>query len=340
MIGDMTTIRGTSLQGYLELMAELGGDARAVLSAARIPVALVGSHDHFLDYRRVIHALEGAAEATGARDFGRRLAQRQGVEILGPVGVAARTAPTVGAALQAVNQYLSVYSPALAIDVAVPEDSLARFTWAVKADRPPPHVQSAELSISLSIQVFRLLAGDDFRPTAVSFRHEPLVAESDYRSYYGTTVRFAEDAYGFSFKPEVLGRRLSSDGAVHQVVQDYLQGVVTPLDDEVTGPVRLLVRRMLPTGGLTLELVATHMAVHPRTLQRQLGTEGRTFADIVDEVRRAEAEQYLSTTRMPMTQVAGLLGYAEQSVLSRSCQRWFGMSPSSYRRSMAPRRPR
>ncbi|HJQ06137.1 MAG TPA: AraC family transcriptional regulator [Nocardioides sp.] len=328
----MATIRGTSLQGYLELMEELGGDAGAVLSTARIPVAMVGSHDHFLDHRRVIHALEGAAEATGARDFGRRLALRQGLEILGPVGVAARTAPTVGAALQAVNQYLSFYSPALAIEVTVVDDEHGRFTWAIRAERPPPHVQSAELSISLSIQVFRLLAGGDFRPTTVFFRHEPLVAEDEYRRYYGTTVRFSADEHGFTFKPGILDRRLSSDHAVHQVVQDYLSGVVTPLDDDVTQPVRLLVRRMLSTGGLSLDLVATHLAVHPRTLQRQLAAEGRTFADVVDEVRRAEAEQHLGGSTMPLSQVAGLLGYAEQSVLSRSCQRWFGKSPSAYRR--------
>ena len=49
----------------------------------------------------------------------------------------------------------------------------------------------------------------------------------------------------------------------------------------MTGSTRMLVRRMLPTGGLTLELVASHLAVHPRTLQRQLAAEGRTFAEVV-----------------------------------------------------------
>jgi AraC-like DNA-binding protein len=30
-------------------------------------------------------------------------------------------------------------------------------------------------------------------------------------------------------------------------------------------------------------------------------------------------------------QIAGLLGYSEQSVLSRSCRRWFGRSPRGLR---------
>ena len=140
-IGDKTTIRGTSLLGYQELVQELGGDPRVVLAEARIPPAAVGSHDKFIDYRRVIHALEGAAAATGAPDFGRQLALRQGVEILGPVSVAARTAPNVGAALQAIDQYMSVYSPAVAVQVRVGEDGLARLEWETRANRPPPHRQ-------------------------------------------------------------------------------------------------------------------------------------------------------------------------------------------------------
>jgi AraC-like DNA-binding protein len=331
-IGDMATIRGTSLQGFQELIRELGGDPGAVLAEARIPAAAVGSHDEFIDYRQVLHALEGAAATTGAPDFGRRLALRQGVEILGPVGVAARTAPNVGAALQAIDQYLSVYSPALAVQVRVGDDGTAQLEWGIRAHQPPPHRQGAELGLAVSLRIIRLLAGEDFTPILVNIRHEPLSAPADYRRYFGTTVRFSTPGYGFTFPAAVLERRISSDSAVHQMVQEYLTSVVTPLDDSLTQPVRMLVRRMLPTGGLTLELVASHLAMHPRTLQRQLTAEGSTFADLVDDVRRDEAQHYLRHTRIPFGQLAGLLGYSEQSVLSRSCQRWFGTSPSSYRR--------
>ena len=45
------------------------------------------------------------------------------------------------------------------------------------------------------------------------------------------------------------------------------------------------------------------------------------------------AEVHLRDTDISLSHLTRELGYAEQSVLSRSCQRWFGMGPSSYRKA-------
>lgn len=330
----MSLTRGTSLQGFPELVEELGGDPAVLLALAHIPADAVGDQDSFINHRGVIAALEAAATATGTPDFGRQLAMRQGLEILGPVGVAARTAATVGAALKAIDQYMAVYSPTLSATIdARPTERYARYDWKVVSDRPPPHRQAAELALGVSLQIFRLLAGPDFTPVSVHFRHEPLTGAKDYTRYFGCPVRFSHPNTGFLFPRAILARPLAADTAVHEVVREYLNTIAVPADVQTTEPVRLLIRRMLPTGGLTLDLVANHLAFHPRTLQRQLEAQGTSFATLVDEVRREDTERYLRDSDIPLGQLAGILGYSEQSVLSRSCQRWFGTSASAYRRS-------
>ena len=97
--------------------------------------------------------------------------------------------------------------------------------------------------------------------------------------------------------------------------------------------VAALIRRMLPTGGLDLDLVADHLAHHRRTRQRQLAAQGTTFGALVDQVRREEAERYLRDTDMPLAQLAGILGLSEHSALTRACRRWFGVPPSQLRRA-------
>ena len=43
--------------------------------------------------------------------------------------------------------------------------------------------------------------------------------------------------------------------------------------------------------------------------------------------------------RIPLAQLAGLLGFSEQSAMTRSCRRWFGVPPSALRRQIADRDP-
>lgn len=329
----MSLIRGTALQGFVPLVLELGADADALLRFAHLRPDAVGRHDAFVDYRSVIAVLEAAARATGAGDLGRRLAGRQGLEILGPLGVAARTAPTVGAALASIETYMTFYSPAIAISVSSePGRRVATFEWRVVPDRPPAHRQAAELALGVTCQVFRLLAGPDFFPSSVQLRHGALVEEAEYVAYFGCPVEFSTTRYGFRFPAAVLARPLGADSAVHAVVEDYLSAVVAPAAATgVVDAVVTLVRTMLPTGGLDLDLVADQLALHPRTLQRQLARQGTSFAALVDLVRREEAERYLRETDMPLGQLAGVLGLSEQSALTRASRRWFGGPPSRVR---------
>lgn len=328
----MSLIRGTSLQGFVELTEELGADADPLLREAHLPRAAIGDHDSFIGYRGVVAVLEAAARATGADDFGRRLATRQGLDILGPLGVAARTAATVGDALAAIELYLSVYGPAIAVSVRATAGPTAGFEWRLLDRRPPPHRQAAELGLGVSVRVFRLLAGDDFRPLSVDLRHGAPARDAGHEDYFGCPVRFGAAAYGFRFRRSVLARPLATDHSVHAVVRDYLDSIAVPASAGTTDAVVRLVRRMLPAGGPDLGLVSDHLAVHPRTLQRQLATSGTSFAEIVDDVRRQEAERYLRDTTMPLAQLAGILGFSEQSSLTRACRRWFEAAPSEVRR--------
>lgn len=331
-LDDMSLIRGTSLLGFRELVDELGADSDALLRRAHLSPETIGDHDSFISYRSVVAVLEAAAAATGAGDLGRRLAERQGLEILGPLGVAARTAATVGAALQSIERYMNVYSPALAVGVqAVPGESMAQLTWRLVDERPPPHRQAAELGLGVSVRVFQLLAGPDFRPVSVRLRHEPLVDSQGYAEYFGCRVDFSADAYGFRFPAAVLTRRLGADDSVHAVVQDYLSTIAVPVETAKTDAVVQLIRRMLPTGTLDLDLVAGHLAQHRRTLQRQLAEQGTTFAALVDEVRRDEALRRLQETDMSFGQLSGILGFSEQSAFTRACRRWFDAPPKEVR---------
>jgi AraC-like DNA-binding protein len=326
----MSVIRGTALRGFPDLVSELGGDPDALLSRAGIDPVDVGRFDAFFTYLALIHAVESAAAATCTPDFGRRLGARQGIEILGPVGVAARTTATVADALAIFEQYLAAYSPAIAV-VIESNATTAFVEFNLLIEHPPAHPQSLELSLAVMLRVFRFLFGATYSPTVVHLPHPPLTDRDDYLRYFSCTPRFRERRAGFTFPADDLNRQLSGDDMAHNVVREYLDTVIGRRGTDMATSIRELIRQLLPTGAATVPVIADQFRLHPKALRRRLATEGTNFNAVVDDVRRELAERYLRDTDMTPSHLARELGYAEQSVLSRSCQRWFAAPPAELR---------
>ena len=333
-VGDMSVVRGTALSGYTGLVTELGGDPAELLAAAGLPLASVGTHDVFVPYRAVIMAVESAANATACPDFGRRLALRQDIGNLGPLGVAARTAATVGGAFSIVERFMSAYSPAISARIlpgSGPGESFYAFD--VLIERSPPHPQTTELSLGVSLGIMRMMFDAPYAPLSVHLPHEPLTPVPEYLAYFGCRPYFAQPVAGFAFRTADLDRPLHRDDHAHRAMVSYLRGITTELSG-LAASVRAMARQLLPTGTVNLELIAGELGLHPKTLHRRLAVEQTTFAALVDRVRRDMADRYLRETDISLSHLTRELGYAEQSVLSRSCRRWFGCSATNYRKAV------
>ena len=93
---------------------------------------------------------------------------------------------------------------------------------------------------------------------------------------------------------------------------------------------RVIVPEIL-MGKVAIEVVADRLALHPRTLNRQLEAAGTTYRDEVEQLRYEAAQQLLGNTGMPVTKIGFAFGYAASSVFTRAFQRWSGVSPTVWR---------
>ena len=100
----------------------------------------------------------------------------------------------------------------------------------------------------------------------------------------------------------------------------------------ITGQVRQL---LLGSMGLvaSLEDVARQLAMAPRSLRRRLEEEGTSFRNLVDAERGQLAGQLLENTDMKLEEMALQLGYGDTASFTRAFRRWFGQSPSEYRKA-------
>jgi AraC-like DNA-binding protein len=326
------TIRATCLLQFKELLGELGKDPDAILRQAGIRPDDAGQADRFVSLRAAAQALEAAAAVTSMPDFGRRLAARRSIETIGLLGVAAQSAPTLEAAFEIFSTFIGAHSPGVQAGLTPESGSSASFyELRLLLDGPPRQCQAIEMGLGASLQILRAMLGSAYSPLAVRVPHSALTPPADYVRYFGCTAHFAQPEAGFLLRAADLRRCLQRDDQTRRQAVAELTALIDGRPPSLVQTVTDVTRTLLPSGALTIDLAAKQLGLHPRTLQRRLATEDASFAALVDNVRRDTAQRYLRDTDISLEHLTRLLGYSEQSVLTRSCQRWFSTSPTGYR---------
>ncbi|MCA0936568.1 AraC family transcriptional regulator [Vibrio alginolyticus] len=328
-------IRATNLRGYDNLVQSLGGDAHSLLSNYHIPDADKRDENSFLNFRNMIALLEDTATDLNCPDFGLRLAKFQGMGILGPISVIARSSATVGEALENISDYLHWHCSALTTKHILQtkgQDRTIRLEYWVQGREIDYSVQCYELGLANAMQVIKLLCGNEFKPISAHFMHAKLGEEAAYQNVFGCPVKFNQDWCGFVLPESAFSTPLSSeDEQTCKLARHYLDSQPSPISCSVSDEVRKLIRGLLPTGQCSSEAIASHLSMHKRTLQRKLTQESTTYEQILADERQVIVRKYLKDPNLKLSQISGLLGYSEQATFNRACRSWFGVTPRTYR---------
>jgi AraC-like DNA-binding protein len=327
-------VRTESLTYFAELVRSRGHDAHALFAGVRIDPATVTMRDQFVPYRQMIQLLENAADRLDCPDFGLRLAQRQYAEgILGPLDIAMRNSVTVADAWRFCADHVHTYSAGAHLTIVdEPDRGRTAIRFEILLPRLYRQRQAVEHALLISHLATHMFSGCLAAPREVWFTHEPLEGANGHEDVFGCRVRFGQSCNALfyersAFNTPVVGR----NDRVLQLATYFIDSQFPCPTSFIRTRVRMAIERQLNDGNSTQVEVAAELGMHPRTLQRRLRGEGENFEAIKDEVRRDAAVRYLRETRLPLKTVAGQLGYSELSVLYRSCQRWFGQSPSAVR---------
>lgn len=323
---DFDVVHARLLRFFPEVVAGLGGDAAALLRQAGIDAASGET-----TYRQAIALLELAARALDRPDFGMRLAARQGGAIFGPLGQAMKTSATFGDALAYVLEHSYAHSLAARVWQERRGDMLFS-GHDILLDGLPDRSQAMEhLMLSGHLSAMEITGGAA-RVRRVHFRHQPLSPTAVYRRHFGCEVRFGQDEDGVLFgERDLAARVIEADARAYRAVTSYIDAEFTRHAPPVRAQARGVMMRLLASGDSGNARVARELGLHLRTLHRRLRAEGTSFQQIKDEVRREALFYYVRHTRLDFARISERLGFAEQSVMTRSCNRWYGMSPTQLR---------
>jgi AraC-like DNA-binding protein len=283
--------------------------------------------------------LRAAMERLGDEALPLRLAGMVRPRHLGLLGFLSMSCATLGDAIQVLERY------ELLLDnvneaVCAANGNAVHLEWRpLFGEVPAPMVQ---MSLGTWVQQARLLTERYDLWCEAHFTFEAPSSEAAlaaYRQTFGGPVLFGQAVNHLVFPQAYLSLPVvQRDVAVHVLLREQAERELSSLalhDRDFLRRLELLVEQQLDQGELNLTLLARLLGVTPRTLQHRLNCRGLSYRELLDRVRCRLAEQHLRDARLTLAEVAGLLGFADQSSFQHAFKRWTGRSPGEFRRGEA-----
>lgn len=324
-------LRAAGFEGYSALVRELGAEPGPLLLQAGVDPAWLDDPDHPVSYLAFLAALRLGSKATGTPHFGLLLSRKQRFSMMGAVGFAVREAPNVQAAIENLNRFLPVHNQAARTALAV-EGDLARWSFDVLVRDAPALDQQFDLVAGIGLSLLQHLAGQSWVPLSVHLKRAEPVDARPYRQLFQCPIAFNADFTGLVFHKRVLSQPVvNADQQLFRILHQYLLQLEALAPSDFGSLVRETVALSLQDGNSSIYAVAGRLGLSERTLQRRLHASGLNYKDILADVRRSVAQQFLRDTGISLTRIATILGYSDLAAFSRSFHREFGISPRQWR---------
>jgi AraC-like DNA-binding protein len=324
--------RAAVLNKFAEVTQSLNLDPFLLLDRAGIPRKALHDPDMRISADRTAHVLEIAANEAAVDDLGLRMAENRRISTLGPLWLALREEPTLRRALQVLMRFLHLQNEASKVQLEEHTDiAIASIHW-VGRESGESVRQTTELSVAMFRHVLQELLGPEWKPQRICFSHSVCKNPLAYQRFFNAPVQFSAEFDGIVLARRDLDQSITqSDPALAKYTRQYLDSITGDQEVKLSDKVRQMVYALLPAGDCSVDTIAKSLGIDRSTLRRKLAPSGDTFSSIVDSIRVELAVRYLSGQR-PLAEVTLLLGFSEQSVLTRWFTRRFGCGPSAWRK--------
>ena len=193
------------------------------------------------------------------------------------------------------------------------------------------HKQLEALNLSLITNTFRHFLGTDWDPIEVHIQQSDLPGLEHLLHHPGrVNVVFNRPYSGVIFSSELLITK-NTHSKKTTVKEHRTKSSQTSLTTRIIHLLDSNRRALVPN----LEQMAILASVSGRTLQRELAAEGTTYSAIVEHWRLINAIDLLSSTTIPIVDIAQRLGYSDVANFNRAFTRWCNATPGRYRDSQS-----
>lgn len=308
-----------------------GADLQAFLATEELTLEALHSASLRIPVEVMTRLWRRARELTGNPAIGVAVAEFVGPTTFGTLTMALYAAPDLGTALKTLARYGSLFTDG-AIWWIRREKQHADLFVLTRFDTADEVVDAAGATY---LKILRDISTQKLVPMRVRLARVAPTDRTPWQNFFDCPLLFnTQLPTVMRFGAEGFDRRLFGYNA------ELFEYAINIMDAQLAGlkqgPITAHVRARIVVGlsehAAGIEVIAQQLEMTPRSLQRKLKMEGRSFSDLVDNVRRELATRYLQHSVLPISEISHLIGYSNQSSFTRACERWYQQRPLDVRR--------
>lgn len=319
--------------GISRYAAGLGLDVDPIARACRLDPERFSIINERISLDRLCRYMEALALIAGDEVFGLKSVSGFEKGASGPFGYGLMNAATVREFLTFFGRNMSKISETRICTLEIGARA-AHFEWTFS-----PLIlhrdQYVDMGAVQTFNLLRVLLGDDINRVKLELERKKPINTSLHKQLLTQNVSFNAPVNAMIIPAEFLGRiNPDADPRLFAMMSAQLDAIKlrgTDLSDPVAA-IRFQVAENLAGNTPTLASEAERLGMSPRTLQRRLTDAGTSMQAIIDECRREMAARLLSETTLTLSIITYKLGFSAPAAFTRSAIRWFGMTPSQYRK--------
>jgi AraC-like DNA-binding protein len=278
---------------------------------------------------------EEVPRIVGDDRFGLRLGQRASdAGALPVVGYVVQTSPTLGEGMARALRFQRLVQTLNRADLHV-NDSVARIVVHVRPRHAERLRHAIDFALAYVVSLAGRLTGARLAPCAASFAYASPSVIDEHELLFGRDLRFGAPSTEIVLDPAVMRRPVhTADVQLRALIERHAEHLLArlPVGDSLAERTRAALVDGLRAERTGVGDLARKLRMSSRTLQRRLRAEGTSHAELLDDVRRELALRYVQDRSLSLSEVAFLLGFADQTTFHRAFVRWTGEAPGAFRR--------
>lgn len=323
------------VRGMFEMAVAIGLDRATLLTRLEVDEATLADTNARVPLEALYRVWEALGELPNAASLAILICDRMNFDHFGVVGWAMLNSAVAGDLIRISRRFQAVFGDPIVPEIDESPDGMIIhkvFEPRIARTRIGPEFAPAH-----SVWMMRELTGatrDDELVREVWFQHEAPPDPSLHERYFNAPIRWSAPETRLALTRAGVDRPiLRRNAELYAYLENHVRALATAMSGapSTAARVREFVLEALKGNEPTPAGAAKKLGMSERTLQRRLKEEGRTFADVLDDVRRALAVRYLGDPSLAIFEIAFLLGYAETSSFHRAFKRWTNEGPAEFR---------